>query len=638
MTRALSSNPSLFSLSAFLRGVGVMCTLSAAVALAQATDAAPAKPVKADPQKAEEAFLAGARLLDRRDLGSAQLEFGKAVALNPARSDYALALGLTREHRVSDLIQQAAKARMTNHPLLADSLIAEAHAIDPFNERVLEHLGDSAAPEPARFTPQITYAGPIELQPAPGPQDLQLRGDTRQVVTRAAQAYGIKVVFDDSVPSATLRFEMDHTPYTQAMPILFRMAHVFAVPLDTKMLLVAKDTEENRQKFERQLEETLYIPGSTTEQMNELSNIIKNVFDVKQINVSNSSGTIAIRAPAPTLKAVNYTLADMLDGGAEVALEIKLVTVNKTLERNIGIVPPTSGSAFSAAAEVSSFVQANQTLINNAISSGAFVPSGSASAQLVEEAAFLILSGLATDAKLTNVISFFGNGLTLFGASISGGATLNVALNSSDSRALDDVTIRVADRQTATLRVGEKYPVTTATYGSGVSSSTAAALKNVTINGQSAAGLLNQYLGSASTATVPMVQYEDLGITLKTTPTVLRSGLVSMHIDFKIEALNGASLDNIPVLNSSNFVSDITVPDGNTVVMLSEVSRSEAASISGFPGLGELPGFQETLSDTDKQIAHSEVIMLVTPHLVRRRANSMASRVYPFSTSVPQEN
>jgi type II secretory pathway component GspD/PulD (secretin) len=245
---------------------------------------------------------------------------------------------------------------------------------------------------------------------------------------------------------------------------------------------------------------------------------------------------------------------------------------------------------------------------------------------------------LATDAKLTNVIRFFGNGLTLFGASIGGGATLNAALNSSDSRALDDITIRAGNGQEATLRVGEKYPVTTATYSSGISSSTASALAGVSVNGVSASSLVNQYLGSASTATIPQVQYEDLGITLKTTPRVLRSGLVSLHIDLKIEALTGASLDNIPVLTSSNFVSDITVEDGSSAIMLSDMTKSQSASVSGFPGLGELPGFQETLSNTTKTTDDSELVLLITPHVVRRRNNSTASRVYPFSTSAPAEN
>jgi len=597
---------------------------------------------QAKPQEASQAYLAGTRFLDHKDLAAAQKEFERAFTLDPTHLDYSLALTLTREQRVSELLQQAAKARLLSRAKDADGLIAEARAIDPEDERVMLHtnVGPEMAPQKLVTTPQITYTAPTELQPTPGPQDLHLRGDAHQVVTRAALAYGIKVIFDDSAtqPSSPVRFDLEQSPYTEAMPILLRMTHMFGVPLDAKTLMVAKDTEENRQKLERQVEETIYIPASTTEQMNELTNIIKNVFDVKQIAPSNSSGTIAIRASAPTLKAVNYTLADMLDGGAEVELEIKLVSIDKNKTTNLGTNPPNSGSAFSAAAEVQSFVAANQSTVNTAISSGAFVPSGSQAQQLIEEAAFLILSGLATDAKLTNVISYFGHGLTLFGASIGGGGTINFGLNTSESRALDDITVRIGDKQTTTLRVGEKYPVTTATYGSGVSSSTAAALKGVTVNGVSASSLLNQYLGSGSNTAPPMIQYEDLGITLKTTPTVMRSGLVSLHIDMKIEALTGTSLNNIPVLTSSVYTSDITVPDGQTVVMLSDMSKTESAAISGLPGLGELPGFQQALADTMKEAANSELVLLITPRLVRKRGNSMSSKAIRFSTSVPTEN
>jgi Flp pilus assembly secretin CpaC len=616
--------------------------LSVCAAAAQSPNAA-----KPDVARAQEAYAAGARLLDRKDLAGAQAEFARAVALDAANSSYSMALMMTRESRVSDLVQRAAKQRLTNHAAEADRLLAEARRIDPENELVTEHVkaeqtvNDQAplrAGAQIRPGAEIRYAAPIELAPAAVLQDLHLRGDVKTVVTKAAQAYGIHVAFDDSVvPGPNIRFDLEQTPYTQAMPILLRMTHLFAVPVDTKTLLVAKDTEENRGKFERQVEETIYVPASSTEQMQELTNIIKNVFDVKQISVSNASGTIAVRAPAPTLKAVNYTLADLLDGGAEVMLEIKLVTIDKSVGRNLGASPPTSGSAFSVAQELQTFVAANQTTISTAIYSGALVPTGSAANQLIEEAAFLILSGLATDAKLTNIARFFGGGLTLFGASIGGGATANFSLNTSDSRALDDLNVRVGDRQTTTLRVGERYPVTTATYSSGISSSTASALAGVNINGVSASSLLNQVSGAASIATIPQVQYEDLGITLKTTPYVMRSNLIRMAIDLKIEALTGTSLNNIPVLTQSNFVSDITVQAGQTVVMLTNMSGTESAAISGLPGLGELPGFDTTLSDDTKTTDQSELILLITPRLVRRRANSMASRAIPFHSSVPAE-
>ncbi|MGH9596075.1 MAG: type II secretory protein PulD, partial [Edaphobacter sp.] len=123
----------------------------------------------------------------------------------------------------------------------------------------------------------------------------------------------------------------------------------------------------------------------------------------------------------------------------------------------------------------------------------------------------------------------------------------------------NDIQVRVGDRQTATFRVGERYPITTATYSSGISSSASSALAGISINGVSAASLLNAAVGSS--LTIPQIQYEDLGLTLKATPVVQRSGAIKMHIELKIEALTGGAVDNIPILNSQQFASDVTVND-----------------------------------------------------------------------------
>lgn len=613
--------------------------LRAALLLLTATAGLQAQSPRDD--KAEQAYLAGARLVDRQQFAQAQTEFARAVTLAPTRNDYLLALNLTRQHRVSDLVQQAAKARLSDDTAHANTLLAEARTIDPTSELLVPHP-DPAIPVPptprTRITPtpEPSYAAPIQLAPTPGHQNMHLRGDTRQIVTQAALLYGIRTIFDDSVTAQNLRFDLEEVPYSQAMPILLRMAHLFAVPITSTSVMVVKDTEENRQKFERQVEESVYVPGSTTEQLNELSNIIKNVFDVKQVVVSPTSGTITLRAPEATIKAVNYTIADLMDGGAEVELQLRLVSIDKNHTRNIGGSPPTSFNVTSPLSELQKFVAANQSILNTAKSLG-FTPTGTPAQILVEEAAFLVKSGLATDANLTNVIRFFGGGLTLFAVGVNSGANYNFALNSSEARALDDITVRIGDHQTTTLRVGEKYPITTSTYSSGVSSAASSALAGVTVNGVSAQSLLNQ-VNSIANSVAPMIQYEDLGITLKTTPTVLKSGLIAIHVDLKLESLTGAAANNIPVLTSRAFTSDITIPEGSTAVMLSDLSRTESGAISGLPGLSSLPGFQGTIDDKLREVDSSELVLLVTPRLVRRRSATMASRPFAFTTSVPQDN
>ena len=419
-------------------------------------------------KRAEEAYLVGARLLDHQQLAEAQNEFARAAALDPSRQEYPLAWAFTRERRVGSLVQQAAKARLLGRVPEADALLAEATRIDPNNILLLQRQTDvsfepkltvqTAAGRRQIKPAEIAYAPPVALDPDPGPRSLHLRGDSQSVVTQTAKVFGIRAIFDDSLPTGQLRFDLDGSPYAEAMPILLRMAHLFAVPLDAKTLFIARDTEENRQKLERQVEESIYIPASSTAQLNEYVQVIKNVFDVKQVAISQESGTLAIRAPEPTLKALNYTLADMIDGGNEVMLEIKLITIDRSLTRITGLSTPTSAGAFSVAAEAQSIVSTNQSVVNTAISSGAIVPTGNTAQDTLTEALYLVLSGLATDAKVSNLFAIAGKGLTLTGFYVGSGAALNLGLTSSESRALDDLTVRVDDGKEATLRVGEKYP------------------------------------------------------------------------------------------------------------------------------------------------------------------------------------
>ena len=595
-----------------------------------AADAATPAPTKRQLEAAEANYLAGAQLLDRNDLTKAQAKFEKAAKLNPKNLDYAAAVALAREHRVTDLVHQAGKARLMGKTEKADALLAEAAALDPQNTIASQHIGsESAAPtfrpqiqtqpeseigEPLRQRPAL--AGPITLVPDSGTRTLHSRGDTRDVVRQVVSAYGIRPVFDDSVEHQQLRFDLDDAPYGQAAAAVFQMAHVFAVPVDSRSILVIKDSRENRQRYERQLEETIYIPGLTQEQMTELRTVANSVFDIQKASIQNSSGTLVVRAPQSTLTALNLTLADMLDGGAQVLLDLRLYAVDRTKTRQIGTTLPTQFGIYNAAGEAHNLVVANQSLVNQAIAQG-LIP---ATASDIEIALALISSGLVQSTLFSSTLGFFGGGATLTGLTATPNqASFQLALNSSDTRAVDNLQLRLGDRQAGTFRAGTRYPITTGTFTSGVSA-TPAQLAGVTINGVSASSLLAQ----TSTVTVPQIQYEDLGLTLKATPTVQKSGLIKLEVDLKIEALAGSSLNDIPILASRQFVSNLTVHDGETTLLASSLTKQESAAINGLPGLGELPGFQTATANKTTETDTSELVLLITPHVVRRRSNIIA--------------
>jgi type II secretory pathway component GspD/PulD (secretin) len=599
-----------------------VATLAQAPANKKATEASD-PPTKRQTQAAEEAYLAGARLLDRNDLAGAEVQFDKAVKLNPDNGDYAKAYAITHQRHVTELVQQAGKARLLGQNDKAETLLAEARLLDPQNNIVGQGPDPGALPK--LFHPKIepwiregpSVAGPITLLPNPGLKSFHLHADEQDVIRQVLSSYGIAASFDESVQRQNLRFDLEDSPYQQAVPILLGMAHLFAVPLDAKSVLIAKDTPENRQKFEHQLQETIYIPGMTNEQMDEFGNVVRNVFDVKQLTVDKSAGTLVIRAPEETLSYVNLTLADLIDGGSEVMIELKLYSVDKTNQRNIGAQLPQQIGLYNVNAAAANLVNANQSLVNQAIAQG-LIPAGSSNITI---ALALIASGLVQSTLLSNTIGFFGGGITATGVTINQNPTFTLALNASDTHALNDMQIRVGDRQAATFRIGERYPITTATYSTASPAQTSA-LNGISVNGVSAASLLNAAVGSP--ITIPQIQFEDLGLTLKATPIVQRSGDIKMHLDLKIEALNGGAVNNIPILNSQQFASDVTVADGDTAVMVSSITKSESASLSGYPGLADLPGFQTATADKVTMTNSSELILLVTPHVTRRRTNVSA--------------
>jgi general secretion pathway protein D len=606
---------------------------------AAATEAArviPPAPSKHQAQMAEDAYLAGARLLDRNDLVGAEAQFAKALKLNPGRSEYAQAVALAHEHHVTDLIQQSGKARLLGQTDKAEQLLAEARKLDPQNNIVTQHV-EAASPARALntlFDPQTepwikegpAIAGAITLMPNPGIQSFHIHSDVQDVITRVMSTYGIRASFDESVKRQPIRFDLEDVSYQRASAILMQMAGLFAVPLDSQSVFIAKDTTENRQRFEHLLQETIYVPGMSNDQMGELGTIIRSVFDVQQASIENTGSTIVIRAPQDTVNAINLTFADLIDGGNEVMLDLKLYSVDRTHQRNIGVQLPQQIGVYSVAGAANDLVNANQSLVTQAISQG-LVP---ANANNVTIALALIASGLVQSTLLSNTIGFFGGGLTTAGVTASPNTTLNLGLSSSDTRALDNIQLRVSDRKDGVFRVGTRYPITTSTYTSGITGSSSA-LAGVTINGVSASSLLNQ----ATSITIPQIQYEDLGLTLKATPAVQRSGRISMKLDLKIEALAGSAINNIPILGSRQFVSEVTVADGESAMLLSSLSRTESAAVSGLPGLGELPGFQTVTADKTTETDSSELVLLITPHIVHRRHNIVAGP--RISLNLPQQ-
>jgi type II secretory pathway component GspD/PulD (secretin) len=176
-----------------------------------------------------------------------------------------------------------------------------------------------------------------------------------------------------------------------------------------------------------------------------------------------------------------------------------------------------------------------------------------------------------------------------------------MSLNSSDTRVLDDIHLQLIDQEEGTFKIGERYPIETSSYSS--------------VSIPAIAGL-SSALTSAASQTVPQIQYEDIGLTFKARPKIMRSNDVALTVDLKISALGGTALNNIPILNNQQVSGVLTLKAGETAVLLSDLSRTESRALTGLPGVSDIPGLQD-ISDIERNQNVARLLILITPSVTR---------------------
>jgi tetratricopeptide (TPR) repeat protein len=571
-------------------------------------------PRSSDRRRAAKLYFVSSKLFVAEKFEEAMRGYEQAARLDPGNGDYSLAASLARSHAVTALIQAAAKDRLRKDAASARKALAHAHELEPGNLQVNQHLfelGDDALLGQSRpiYEQSARLVGDATvLLPTAGVHSFHLRADQRQTIQQVFKAYGIDVTVDESIRGAPLRLDMDHANFETAAHLVGLVTTSFYIPLDAHRVLVVRDTKDNRQQFTRQIYETVYLSGLSTTELTDVVNLAKNVFDVQQAVAEPIAGTITLRAPQKTLDAFNATMSSLLDGRNQVLLEVHMIQLAHTSGRSTGVQPPQSMSAYNIYTEEQSILNANQALVQQIISSGLAAPGDT-----LTILGILAASGQVSSSLFSNGFALFGGGLTQ-SALAPGKVSANLNLNSSDSRELDQLQLRLGDGEAATLRTGTRYPIQTSSF-----SSLSASVPNIPgLTGAGASGSLSSLLANygGSVPNIPQVEYQDLGLTLKATPKVLRNDQVALTIDLKITALAGNSINGNPVLNNRAYQGVVTIKQGQAVEVVSELDRSESRAISGVPGLSEIPGLNDMTGNV-VQKNYATLLIIFTPHIIR---------------------
>jgi general secretion pathway protein D len=562
------------------------------------------KPSKGDEKKAKHEFSEGMKDKKSGRLPEALAHFESASQLVPQNVDYATAREMTRQEAVLAAVQRGNRAMERNSTIEAQADYREALKIDPANEFALQQLRNvlptiSPASAAVRYSdaPDDQWRSPLDLAPERGTKSFHYRGDARGLITTVMQAYGVNATVDDTVSTKRVRFDIEDTDFLHAMDAVSSVTKTFWMPLGLRQVLVMADTAANRRDNQKNTLRTFYFPEATTPmELQDMVNVFRTIFDVRFVVPQPSQRTVAVRAPQPTVQAITQFFDDLDGARPQVSLDIGVYQVSGTLTRQLGIAPPEQFTTFNLGTALSQLGSTNiQTLINNLIASGAINQANGTSIQA------LLAQALGSQSSLfQNPFATYGGGLTLMALTIPG-ATLNINLNKSDLQSVDHLTIRASQNNAATVKIGQRYPILNSTFSPIYNT---AAISSVIGNGS--------YI-----APFPSFSYEDLGLTVKATPSIQQSRDVRLNLEMQIRSLGASTSNGIPIINNEEYKGTISLKDGEPGVVISYLTRSQSLSIAGVPGAGQLPVLGSLLSSRDREGVESELMVIITPHVMK---------------------
>ncbi len=173
----------------------------------------------------------------------------------------------------------------------------------------------------------------------------------------------------------------------------------------------------------------------------------------------------------------------------------------------------------------------------------------------------------------------------------------------TDLRLLQTPSIFVRNNAEATLNVGDKVPISTVSVNTGV-------------------GTDNTY---------SQVQYIDTGVILKVRPRVTRDGTVFMDIVQEVSSAGEVAANCDPTRTQCNpristrkLSTEAAIQSGDTIMLAGLITDSGTDGHNGIPGLSRIPVVGALFGSKTRNSRRSEVIVLLTPTIVRNGQEARA--------------
>ncbi|MEP6016988.1 MAG: type II secretion system secretin GspD [Paracoccaceae bacterium] len=206
----------------------------------------------------------------------------------------------------------------------------------------------------------------------------------------------------------------------------------------------------------------------------------------------------------------------------------------------------------------------------------------------------------ATNSDAANgAVSSTFPGLSLLFQGRSAAVALNALNSVTDVNVVSSPSLMVVDNQEATLQIGDEVPIAT---------------QQVVDTGDPDAPIVNT------------ISFRDTGIILTVKPRVSQSGQVTLDIEQEVSSVSNTTSSGIdsPTISQRRIETSVSVRDGETIALGGLIEESRNKNNSKVPGLGDVRGLGTLFRNRSDQIEKTELLILITPKVVRNGNESRA--------------
>ncbi|MGH9254969.1 MAG: secretin N-terminal domain-containing protein [Vicinamibacterales bacterium] len=506
--------------------------------------------------------------------------YRQAVQENPSRVDYQIAL---ERAMLSASIRHLDQARVLEARGQFEDALREyrrASEYDPTNrqiagkviemERRLRDLAEASRPQPTiqQLQQGVRQSPEPLLNPASrDPIDIVFNNASlRDILNSMGMSAGINVTFERDYADRSYSVQMRGVTFEQALNQILAANQLFYKVINERTIMVIPDNAQKRALYEEQVIRTFFISNADATEVAQILNGVVRIPALAvapQIVANKTNNTITVRASANIVQIIQRVVEQNDNPKAEIVLDVQILEVNRGRAKQFGI-------------DLSQFAI-------NAVFSPETDP------RVAEDAAATLSAQPFNLNTITRGISTADFYLAV------PAAVVRFLESDTESRLIAKPQLRGAEGQQITLNLGDEIPVPTTVF---------------TPVAQ----------GGANFNPLTSFNYRPVGVNIQVTPRVTFDGDIILDLTVENSTLGPDIIiagQSLPSFGSRRIQTRLRLRDGESNLMAGLLREEERRALRGIPGLLRLPVLRSLFASNDNDIRQTDIIMLLTPRIVR---------------------